>query len=148
MKKQKKKYNKFKGIEAVTSRALKGLFVFSSSATGYTCQLVDKKGNTKPVTPTIYKAVADVKHMWGVYLSVFGVDNNKSNYSKSNFIECKTRYFQRDLVEFLASEHEKIIKNFNGEHIRSAGWLASATGEELTESEAAFIFDKMGCWNV
>lgn len=146
MRKRKKQYNPYKAAEIITDAALKNIFVAYVTGKDDLCVVINKKGELMQVTNRIYKAIAKVKHKWSVYISVFGFQPDGKGYSKSEVVNCQQRYFQCDLVDYLNSEHQNLINNFNKSQMSGAGWIASPSGVELSEEEAANIFDKLGAW--
>ena len=103
----------------------------------------NKKGELLHTDYKLYRAIAEVKHKWAVYMSVFGFQPDGKPYSKSSELSTEIRYYQRDLVDHLNEEHQKLVKNFNHEQKHGAGWIASPVGRELTEEEAFNIFETL-----
>lgn len=142
-KKRNKKYNKYKNAEICTDYALKNIYVAYTTSDD-DCLLINKKGELMHITHKIYRAIAEVKHKWSVYMSAFGKQPDGKSYSKSSEVITSNRYFQHELIDTLNQEHIKLVKNFNDQQFTGAGWIASPVGAELTEKEAADIFEKLG----
>jgi len=144
-KKRNKKYNPVKHAEICTDYALKNLFVaFVSNDDN--CILINKKGELIHISERIYKAIAEVKHKWAVYMAAFGKQADGKPYTKSSEVVTSTRYFQYQLIDTLNDEHKKLVRGFNSKQFIGAGWIASPVGCELTEEEAFNIFDTLGAW--
>lgn len=147
MKKRNKKYNPIKFVQVNNERILKGFAVayIANDVPNNPIMLIDLKGNEKPVTKTMSDALTKFRYKWCIYLCVFGLDG-QDKYTKSKVVECSEPYLQSDLVVFLNTEHQKMMKEFNQNHIYGAGWIASPVGIDFSEKEAFDIFDKLGAW--
>jgi hypothetical protein len=146
-KKRNKKYNKYKNAEICTDYALKNVFVAFVTGQDDSCLVINRKGELLHTSYKLYRAIAEVKHKWSVYMSVFGFEPCGDPYNKSSELSTKVRYYQRDLVDVLNKEHQKLVKNFNQEQKHGAGWIASPVGVRLEEKEAFNIFEKLGAWS-
>jgi hypothetical protein len=144
-KKRNKKYNPVKHAEICTDYALKNLLV-AFVTNDDKCILVNKKGELIHLSDRIYRAIAEVKHKWSVYMAAFGEQVDGKPYTKSSEVITSNRHYQYELVDTLNKEHSKLVKNFNHEQFKGAGWLASPVGAELSEEQAFNIFEKLGAF--
>ena len=147
MKKRNKKYNKYRNAEICTDYALKDIFIAFVTGQEDLCLVINKKGELIHTDHKLYRAIAEVKHKWAVYMSVFGFQPDGKPYSKSSELSTDIRYYQSDLVDHLNTEHQKLVKNFNHEQKHGAGWIASPVAQQLTEEEAFNIFEALGAFD-
>lgn len=99
------------------------------------------------VTLDLAQQLSKDPYTWSVYVAVFCRDQLGQEYMKSDSHLFTTRYRQLELVPYLNEEHNKLIKTVNRDHVIGAGWIASHEGRDFSETEAAKLFENMGCWD-
>ena len=144
-KKRNKKYNPIKHAEICTDYALKNAYVANTTKQDH-CVLINKRAELIEINERVYRAIAEITHVWGIYLAAFGVEPGGDPYIKSDAFVTTERFLQGDLTDFIKARHDKLIKNFNTDQFVGAGWIASPVGKDLTEIEAFNIFEKLGAW--
>jgi len=90
--------------------------------------------------------VCDLPHQWAIYLAVFCLSQTGERYIKAQEIEPQGRYRSEQINDAITQHHEALIATCNPAHVIGYGWIASPTGESLTEEQAARVFDAVGCW--
>ena len=84
-------------------------------------------------------------HKWSCLIVALGLDGDKE-YFKSEIIETNTRYFQADLSPVSEEHHLRLSKEMNPNHLCGLAWLASPTGGDIDEHEAAQILTNLEAW--
>jgi len=92
--------------------------------------------------------ICDLPRAWTVYLAVFCRSQSGERYMKSEEIEPQGRYRSEQISEAIVSHHEALQATCNPGHVIGYGWIASPTGESLTEEQAARAFDAVGAWEI
>lgn len=144
-----KKNNNVQRMRKLADCALKGIAVCFVGKDDENCHIVSEK-QKKIVIPgrTLVNAITQVPHHWCVMLAVFGIDSSGKEYFKSEVIRTTSRYYHRDINEMLVEHHERIMANFNSNHLIQSGWLASPGREDWSEQEAAEIFELFSPWEL
>lgn len=102
----------------------------------------------QPVRGTVQlvNGVCDLPHQWTIYLAVFCLSQTGERYIKGEEIEPQGRYKSEHINDAITQCHDALIATCNPGHVIGYGWIASPTGESLTEEQAARVFDCVGCW--
>ena len=144
MKRNKKHNHKLSKIRQYQA-ALKPFAVISTNQEGGICKLITVKGGREVnVTQSVYNAIAEIKHMWNIYIAVFG-EVGEEVYTKANQVVSDKPYYQHELAAFLNEKHVTMLKSFNQNHLTGFGWIASPAGHDFTEEHAFNLFRKQGC---
>ena len=144
MKRRKKYNNKLSKIRQYQA-ALKPFAVISTSEDQGLCKLITvKNGQEVNVTQSVYNAIADIKHMWNIYIAVFGATDNEVSTEAKQVVSDKP-YYQHELAQFLNKEHVKMLKEFDKDRLTGFGWIASPAGYDFDEEHAFNLFRKQGC---
>lgn len=113
----------------------------------YFCHLINlNQMKEVQVTSVLFKSISEIPHAWGVLIASVCQDNFDKKYIQSEFHKMKSKYYQRDLIEYLNQEHSKLLKSTNPNHLIGAGWIASPIGSEVTDEQATQIFEMIGAW--
>jgi len=86
-------------------------------------------------------------YKWSVYIAVFYRDQHGKDYMKSELAILPDYRYQADISEALCDLHMDLAKRGNEKHFVNVGWMASPTGHQWSEEEAASVFDKLGAWS-
>ena len=119
-------------------------YVAKGESEPYHAVLIDLAGNQVSLSKSMADLISRHHYKWSVYMSVFGFDGTK--YSKSESLLCDEHINQSELVEYLNDKHQAMIKNFNPLHLCGAGWIAQPSGYDFSETDAGYIFYKLGAW--
>jgi len=123
---------------------LKGLHLGYFSGTQVKLYLPD--GREANVCPAVAKSINEVPHKWSVLIAVFGNDGD-NNYMKSELIQCDQPYYQRQLVDVMHENHQRIVDGFNMSHFVNFGWIASPDCLDVDEQKAGEFFESIGAWD-
>ncbi len=150
MKKRNKSYNPLKFVQYNNERILKGFAVayfVNDEVPSQDIMLTDLKGNKKPVTRTLAESIQNFPYKWSVMLCAFCIEKGKPS-CKMKLVRCNSRYYQKDLVNYLNGEHQAFFKSLRDKSVNltGGGWVASAVGRDFSEDEAGNIFEQLGAF--
>ncbi len=151
-KKRTKKYDSVKSAQLVNQHILKSMavtFVARDDKNKPPVSLVNLKGDNLPISRNTASAISDYRYKWFIYLAV-GCYNSKGEQEiKVDYVKLTTPYLQSELVEYLNERHQEFIGDLQSKNVKLAfgGWIARASGRELTLKEIDVIFEKQNAWD-
>ena len=150
MKKRNKSYNPLKFVQTNNERLLRNFAVcyfVNDETPKQDIILTNLNGDRMPVTKTVAQAIQYFPYQWSVMLCAFCIEKGEPS-CKMKLVTFNTRYYQKDLVEFLNDEHQAFFKSLRDKNVnlRGGGWCASAVGRDFDEEEVGNIFDKLGAF--
>lgn len=150
MKNRNKKYNPLKYVQSNNERILKGFavcFFVNDETPNQSIILTNLKGDEKPVTKTMAVALEKFPYVWSIMLCAFCIEKNEPT-CKMKLVKCNSRYYQKDLVDYLNGEHQAFFKSLRDKNVNltGGGWCASAVGRDFSEEEVGNIFEKLGAF--
>ena len=143
-----KKYNKLKQLTRAADYFVKNVLVAYTDNLGGCVMLHRRHKRIIPLESREGRvAVASLgrPHKWSCLTVALGLDGDKE-YFKSEIIETNTRYFQADLSPVFEEHHLRLSKEMNPNHLCGLAWLASPTGGDIDEHEAAQILSNLEAW--
>lgn len=145
---RRKRHDRVARIRKMSSNLINGYAIgFVTGGKNYACSLIDVSAKKiVPVSATMARAIDEVPYLWSVYIAAFCIGQDGKEYMKSEIVQTTSRYYQKDLCEFLNGQHQTLIANCNENHTVSVGWLASPHGVDFTEEQASELFTVLGAW--
>lgn len=95
---------------------------------------------------TIAEAVCDIAHHWTIYLAAFCIDDKGHRYTKAVEVAPEGIYVSDDLAEVIRVFYSELRDGCNPRHMVASGWIANPSGHQLSEEDAARIFEAVGAW--
>lgn len=146
-KKRNKRYNPKKVVRLIDRMVLKNKVVTYVTGDSYNNLYCLKQKKLISVDKKIAVALAEQPFEWSILIAVICRDQNGTEYIKSELIASNQKYFQHELISFLAEKHQKLIQSVNRTHVIGVGWLASPEGRDWEEDQAGQIFEQLGAFN-
>lgn len=94
----------------------------------------------------LVEMICGLPHHWTIYLAAFCRDQLGQQYMKAVEIEPQGQYLSDQLESVLREQYRALLDTCNQQHIEGGGWIASPIGRQLSETEAAQIFESIGVW--
>jgi hypothetical protein len=148
MAKKRKPYNKLKQLSRAADYFVKDVLVAYTDNLGG-CVMLHRK-HKRIIPPESHEgrtAVASLgrPHRWSCLIVALGLDGD-TEYFKSELIETSERYFQEDLSPVFEENHMRLTKEMNPNHLCGLAWIASPTGGDINERDAADILTNLEAW--
>lgn len=104
--------------------------------------------NCKSIPPgrRLAAAVCDIPHRWVIYVAAFCSTQAGERYIKSQEIALQGIYLAAHLTDVIETYYRETVSSCNRTHLVGSGWIANPCGEDLTEEQAARLFDAAGAW--
>lgn len=90
----------------------------------------------------VMSGITDLPHPWTIYMAVF-CRSPDMTYTKAIEIEPAGQYRAEQLTDVIRQYHGDLIDSCNQAHIIGTGWIASPSGESLSEDDADSVFCAM-----
>lgn len=148
MVKKRKKFNKLKQLTRAADYFVRDLLIcYTDNLKG--CVMLNRK-TRRIIPPESHEgrtAIASLgrPHRWSCLIVVLGVDGD-TEYFKSELIETSERYFQEDLSPTFEENHLRLSSEMNPNHLCGLAWIASPTGGDIPEEDAAEILTNLEAW--
>ena len=150
MKKRTKKYNPNKRKHLVAKQLFKNAFVVFTTGED-TCFLVDSRTlKLLPVTQLEYELLNTIPYEWSMYLAALGkikLDNIVDNYIKGDCHVFQSKYYHRDLVDYLNNKHIEILDRIPKNQRIGAGWIAHPYGQDISSETAFKVFKTVNAFS-
>lgn len=148
-KKRNKKYSALKNTHVVNEAILKHYYVaYMADGKDRDIELLSNKGDKKPVSKTMARAIENFRYKWAVLISVFGYEKNGKQRCEHSLVTVDKPVYQHEIVDTLNDEHKELIAEFKKKNeVIGASWLASPVLDDIDEDEAVEIYKKMGAWS-
>lgn len=137
---KRKKNNELQRTKRIAALSLKDCVIVYLSGRG--CKYLFSIKHMLPVkcTPTIDRAMHNIRWHWTVYISVICTNADGSEYIKSEEIAPSGEYFYSELAEVLNEMHSDLFRSVNGNHNPRPAWIAAPRMSTFDEKQAAEIY--------
>lgn len=139
-----KKYNPNKALQRVTRAQMRNVFVVWHSFTDSKVDLYHRSGKRIIPSAQLHHAMTQARYEWSVIMAVFGVAPDGKLYMKSSLLESQEPYTHAELCDELNRQHKAMIRQANQSQFCGVGWIASISGQDLSEEEAYNLFELSG----
>lgn len=145
---KRKPYNKMKQLSRAADHFVKDVLVAYTDNLGG-CVMLHRRHKRiiPPESREGRTAVASLgrPHRWSCLVVALGLDGD-TEYFKSELIESQERYFQDDLAPTFEEQHQRLAKEMNPNQLCGLAWIASPTGGDISERDAADILTNLEAW--
>lgn len=144
MAKRRKKYTISKRMQNLGEHLLRDVLVVYADTLGG-CILFDRKRRFIIKPTDLLVTCVGMPHNWCCWLGAMG-RTAIDKYIKAEVVQTKSKYRQADLAGFLEEQHLEVMRSVPEHHLCGVAWIASPTGYEVSQEEAADILDKVEAW--
>ena len=110
------------------------------------CDVIDAEGNKIHVDHALMNALEKVPYAWSVCCVVTCRTETGQQYMKMRCVDSGARYYKKDLTPTFNDIHIKLLKECNGNHVVTAGWVAAPRPFEFEDEFVNNVMLKLGGW--
>lgn len=109
-------------------------------------QLFDRQGNLLKTSKRLVQLTIHTRLPWNCLCMVLCRSQLDQQYIKSIAVNPVQPQTQPMLAPALNTQHQQLLSEVNPQHILTAGWVASPTGQDIPLDIAAKIMEQQGGW--
>lgn len=106
-----------------------------------------KTGSSIPPSRQVSAALHDYPYRWAICIGAFCEAQDGERYYKFSKVATAGIYLAAHLPDFIRTHYVELMDTCNPRHVVGSGWIATPYDVELTDPQAAFVFEACGAWN-